>query len=53
MMRDLHTVYVTISNFVHMKFSSRVLSEAVNTFSRLPGIGKKTASEDNVVPRPE
>jgi recombination protein RecR len=26
-----------------MKFSSRVLSEAVNTFSRLPGIGKKTA----------
>lgn len=34
---------VTISNFTDMKFSSRVLSEAVNTFSRLPGIGKKTA----------
>jgi len=26
-----------------MKFSSRILAEAVDTFSRLPGIGKKTA----------
>ena len=39
----LHLVSLTISNFADMKFSSRVLSEAVNTFSRLPGIGKKTA----------
>jgi len=26
-----------------MKFSSRILADAVDTFSRLPGIGKKTA----------
>jgi recombination protein RecR len=34
---------ITISNLAHMKFSSRILSDAVDTFSRLPGIGKKTA----------
>ena len=34
---------ITISNLAPMKFSSRILADAVDTFSRLPGIGKKTA----------
>ena len=33
----------TIPTFTNMKFSSKVLAEAVDTFSRLPGIGRKTA----------
>ncbi len=37
------TECITISNLASMKFSSRILADAVDTFSRLPGIGKKTA----------
>lgn len=34
---------LTISNFTPMKFSSQLLERAVEAFSRLPGIGRKTA----------